>query len=347
MVDKYQKTILRRCNELAMRSRGHTATNPNVGAIVTNRSQNKILGEGWHQFFGGPHAEVNAIEKATKNNLPAKMTIAVSLEPCNHSGKTPACTKTIIDHQFSEVLVDQIDPDPRMQSQSLEMLRKAGIAVPNPLSSQEGDEVIHPFSINVLQKRPFIRLKMAISNDHFIGQKNKKIKISNAISDRWVHRLRNETQAIMAGTNTIMNDDPMLTSRYGNEYQPIPILLDRRGILSTQLKVYKRSGEKITITSSKRSDYPGTILRLNPHDLNDTFYALHQQNIGSILIEGGSTFFTSLFRKNLWDELILIENTALRLGSGISAPIFQVPEPVKEIKFGTDTIKFVNNPHCR
>lgn len=347
MIDKYQKIILRRCNELALRDRGHTGTNPNVGAIITDRSQKRILGEGWHHSFGGPHAEINAIQNTSVKHILAGESIAVSLEPCNHSGKTPACTKAIMDHEFAEVTIDQIDPNPRMRSKSLEMLRASGIAVSTPLDSPAGEYVIHPFKVNTLLKRPFIRLKMAISKDHFIGQKGKQVKISNAISDRWVHRLRNETEAIMAGTNTLLHDNPKLTSRYGNRYQPIRILPDRRGILPETLEVFADGGENIVLTSSDRTDYPAKILNIDPHDLQATFGALYQENIGSILIEGGTTLFDSIFRQHLWDELILIENTTLCLHTGIQAPEFPPLTPSHKLIFDSDTIQFINNLNCR
>ncbi|MBY5957037.1 bifunctional diaminohydroxyphosphoribosylaminopyrimidine deaminase/5-amino-6-(5-phosphoribosylamino)uracil reductase RibD [Membranicola marinus] len=347
MTDQYRKTILRRCNELALRARGKTSTNPNVGAIILNPTTRKIRSEGWHQSFGGPHAEINAIQGIHKKESIKGNTIAVSLEPCNHSGKTPACTRAILENKITQVVIDQVDPDPRMQSQSLELLRKQGVDVSPPLSSPEGDIVLQPFRINLLKKRPYIRLKMAISADRFIGRKNEQVKISNALSNRWVHRIRNETQAIMAGTNTLLNDNPQFTSRYGNEHQPIPILLDRNGVLPSHLRVFHNRTRPIVVTLNKESDYPGTRVYKDPHDLSATFQSLYQHNIGSILIEGGSTFFTSLFKENLWDELMIIQNSTLNLGSGILAPEFPAGESVQDIKLGSDNIRCIKNSKCR
>src|SRR5690606_13695847 len=115
----------------------------------------------------------NAIKNAQQHHSISGKSIAVSLEPCNHRGKTPACTTAIMDHQLSEVWVDQIDPDPRMSGNSMKLLHKAGITVPPALNSEEGQAVIHPFRISFRGKRPFIRLKMALSGDYFIGQPNK------------------------------------------------------------------------------------------------------------------------------------------------------------------------------
>lgn len=347
MKNKFKETVLRRCNELAMRARGRVGTNPNVGSIIIDSSNHKILGEGWHQFFGGPHAEINAMRKAARHHSLSGMSIAISLEPCNHQGKTPACTSTIMDHQLSEVWVDQIDPDPRMSGQSMDLLHKADLNVPAALNTPEGRSVIYPFRISNKLQRPFLRLKMAISSDHYIGQSHKRVKISNAISDRWVHRIRNETQAIMAGTNTILNDNPALTSRYGNKNQPIRILPDRKGILPDDLKVFTEEGKNIVLTASGRRNYPAKVLRIDPHDLSAAFHELYNHGIGSILIEGGSQLFTSLFDQGLWDELIVIQNTDLRLESGIPAPVFPPISAHFQTKLDTDTINFIINPHCR
>ncbi len=347
MENIFKKAVLRRCNELAMRARGHVSTNPNVGAVIIDSTHHKILGEGWHQIFGGPHAEINAIRNAEQLHSLSGKSIAVSLEPCNHMGKTPACTTAIMDHQLSEVWVDQIDPDPRMSGTSMKLLHSAGLTVPSATNSDEGKAVIHPFRISTRLRRPFLRLKMAISGDYFIGQPNKRIKISNAISDRWVHRLRNETQAIMVGTNTLLNDNPSLTSRYGNRNQPIRILPDLKGILPGDLQVFAQEGENIVLTTSERTDYHAKVVRINPHDLVATFHELYRHDISSIFIEGGAQLFTSLFEQNLWDELILIQNTDLRLESGIPAPVFPLISPDFQVKLGTDTINFINNPHCR
>ncbi|HLU93892.1 MAG TPA: bifunctional diaminohydroxyphosphoribosylaminopyrimidine deaminase/5-amino-6-(5-phosphoribosylamino)uracil reductase RibD [Membranihabitans sp.] len=348
MADRFEKIIIRRCNELALRSLGRTGTNPNVGSVVVDESTRRILGEGWHQNFGGPHAEVNAMENAKTRHDISHKTIAVSLEPCNHTGKTPPCTTAILDNKLSGVWVDQIDPDPRMGGQSFDLLEKSGAQLSPAFDSPEGTAVLRPFRIGKRTKRPFIRLKMAVSQDDFIGQKGKQIKISNEICDRWVHRMRHETQAIMAGTSTILNDDPSLTSRYGNRHHPVRIIPDRQGILPNHLKVFDENAEKIVCTISHRTDYPARILKSDPRDLHATFHHLYQNfDIGSIFIEGGSRIFDSLFEGGLWDELILIQNTELYLNSGVKAPRFPWKYLRQKIIFGSNTINFIINPTIR
>lgn len=348
MADHTTETLLRRCSELALRSRGQTATNPNVGAVVWDRSKHKIQGEGWHRSFGGPHAEVNAIENAIQNNLINGQTIAVSLEPCNHTGKTPPCTTAIRQHHLTEVIVDQMDPNPRMAGQSIQLLKLSGLQVPPPANTEVGRAVIHPFQIGMRYQRPFIRLKMAISSDGFMGRTGEQIKISNAISDRWVHRLRNETQAIMVGTNTVLNDNPSLTSRYGNLNDPIRVIPDRQGILPNDLNVFAPTGQVIVCTTNSRTDYPANILRVNPHDLRSTFHMLYNTfQIGSILVEGGHKLASSLLKADMWDELIIIENTQLELKKGVQVPEFPTINLRHRIKFGSDTINFIINPASR
>ena len=348
MTDPTKETLLRRCNELALRSRGRTATNPNVGALVWNASTHQILGEGWHRSFGGPHAEVNAINKALDKSKVQGHTIAVSLEPCNHTGKTPACTKTIHQHRLTEVLIDQIDPNPRMSGHSIQSMQGLGIHISPPSNTDLGRTVIQPFYIGMRFQRPFIRLKIAVSRDGFMGSAGGQIKISNAISDRWVHRLRNETQAIMVGTNTVLNDNPSLTSRYQNQNHPIRVIPDSRGILPNDLKIFEPIGQVVVCTTNPRTDYPAKILRVNPHDLRSTFRLLYQDlEIGSILVEGGQKLATSLLKEDLWDEFIGIENTQLDLKNGVKAPNFPARGLRHRIKFGSDTINFIINPSSR
>lgn len=348
MTGAQKDLVIRRCNELAMRSRGQTGTNPNVGAVILDQDTDHILGEGWHQLFGKAHAEINALNDIPAGTNLAQRTIAVSLEPCNHSGKTPPCTTAILNHHLTQVVVDQQDPDSRMTGRSIELLRQSGVNLPTPLDTETGKIVIEPFRIGQKFHRPYLRLKMAVSRDNFIGQAGKQVPISNPLSRRWVHRLRNETQAIMAGTQTILNDDPALTSRFGNMRHPIRILPDRRGILSDSLRVFSEPGENIILTLSNRSTYQGKIVRIDPHDLKATFQYLYDKcHIGSILIEGGRQLFTSLFEVGMWDELILFRNNQLKLKSGIEAPTFPALSADFRTNLGSDTINFINNPHPR
>ncbi|HLT93290.1 MAG TPA: bifunctional diaminohydroxyphosphoribosylaminopyrimidine deaminase/5-amino-6-(5-phosphoribosylamino)uracil reductase RibD [Membranihabitans sp.] len=348
MKSRVDEKLLRRCCELALRSAGQTGTNPNVGSVVWDSENNKILGEGWHQAFGEDHAEVKALGRARKHHSVADKLIAVSLEPCNHEGKTPPCTSAIKRHQLGEVLVDQVDPNPKMHGKSLKILGSAGIHTSGPYDSDEGREVLRPFLIGTKMKRPFIRIKMAVSRDGFIGRSGERIKISNAISDRWVHRIRNESQAIMVGTETVRNDDPALTSRFGNQYHPIRIIPDYRGNLEPTLRVFQEKGQVIVCTKRPGKVYPAAILAVNPHDSKDMFHQLYSQyHIGNILVEGGRRLVTSLLEEGLWDEMIIIVNTELDLNYGVKMPTIPTPMTKYEIKFGTDSIKFYNNPASR
>lgn len=346
-MNEFQKLLLQRCNELALRARGRTGTNPNVGAIVFEQENEKIMGEGWHQKFGESHAEVHAIANAQISKSLKGKGIAVSLEPCNHKGKTPACTTAIINQNFGKVLIDQIDPNPRMSGSSISFLKDNKIDVDVPLQSSKGAEVLRPFWIGQQFNRPLIVIKMAISKDGFIGQPGKQIKISNSMSDRWVHRMRNEHEAIMVGTKTAINDNPALTSRYNNVHQPIRIIPDRRGILSNKLRIFNKPGRTIVFTESNRKDYPAEVLSLKPFEISKLFARVYEKKIGSILVEGGSTIVQSLIDQQLWDSLILIQSETVHLGSGVPAPFFPYRSPNQQIKLGCDSIIFINNPKSR
>ena len=349
MADRKSKILLRRCNELALRARGLTATNPNVGALVWSESESRILGEGWHRAYGEAHAEVNAIAKATRPDKSIQaQTIAVSLEPCNHYGKTPPCTETIIKHRLNKVVIDQLDPNSRMEGKSYPILQKAGLQVTPPANTDQGREVIQPFHIGIKFHRPFIRIKMAMSSDGFIGQPGGQVKISNAISDRWVHRLRNETQSIMVGTLTALNDNPSLTSRHGNQNHPIRIVPDRQGVLHKDLKIFDSAGQVIVCTPKTNPGYPARLLDIDPHNTEQMLHLLYKKcQVGSILVEGGRKLVRSILAAGMWDEIILIENTELELKTGVKVPDFPSHLLRYKIKFGTDTINFIKNPESR
>lgn len=336
--------LIRRSDELALRGEGRTGINPMVGAVVYRDKQ--ILGEGWHRFFGGPHAEINAIADTGKENSPGA-SICVSLEPCNHQGKTPACTKAILSEGLRRVSVDQIDPNERMQGESLYMLRSRGLEVNGPADSPLGRFVLEPFRINVTQKRPFITIKMAVSADGFIGQTGRQCKISNAISNRWVHKIRSRHQAIMAGTNTILNDNPSLTARYHHSRQPVRVLIDREGRLPSGLNVFRSEGKNLVFTSSDRPYPNAEIVSLPDIRLKEVMHQLYQREIGSILVEGGARLARSFFDENLWDRLIVIRSTKVKLGTGISAPDFPVLPVCHREKLGSDIWEFVKREDLR
>ena len=345
-MDLTKEKIIRRSNELALRAEGRTGTNPMVGALLIRSG--KIIEEDWHHSFGGPHAEINVIQKAKDHTDFKHSELAVSLEPCNHQGKTPACTDSILKHQIPALLIDQIDPNSQMSGKSLDDLKQQKISVTGPLSTKTGARVLAPFYINTTQNRPYIVIKIAVSRDGYIGRPGGQIKISHPISDRWVHKIRSRLQGIMVGTNTISNDNPSLIARYHHQHNPIRIIPDRKGILDEDLRIFHlEDDQNIIFTTSDRSYSNARVIRMKDMSLPRLFRKLYDLNIGSLLIEGGSQLIRSVVKAELWDEWIQIQSKTISLGQGIPAPPLPSLTPYFEKTLGTDNWKIIKTPALR
>ncbi|WP_236976440.1 bifunctional diaminohydroxyphosphoribosylaminopyrimidine deaminase/5-amino-6-(5-phosphoribosylamino)uracil reductase RibD [Membranihabitans maritimus] len=332
--------LFRRASELSWRATGRTLTNPRVGAIIFDESTGSITSEGYHEDYGHNHAEINALQNCTK---PANKSIIVSLEPCNHFGKTPPCTEAIANSGIKKVYIDLLDPNPSMKGQSIPILKDRGIKVEKPFKSNLGTKTLTPFFIQQKNKRPYIIIKMAISSDGFIARQNKACKITNSITDRWVHRWRNETDAILVGTNTLNIDNPQLTSRFNNQKNPVRILIDEKDTISPELKVFQIEGRNILFTKSSKKDFPNTkIIPTLDFSFKHILKELFQNNIGTILVEGGRKLVNNLLNQNYWDEIRIIQNGNLEINDGVKAPVFQgLGKIVGQKKLSDDVITFI------
>ncbi|MDB5263994.1 MAG: riboflavin biosynthesis protein RibD, partial [Adhaeribacter sp.] len=192
---------MRRALELALLGRGNVAPNPMVGCVIVH--ENKIIGEGWHQQYGGPHAEVNAINNvADKSKLPASR-VYVTLEPCSHYGKTPPCADLLIRHGIKEVIICNTDPNPLVKGNGIRKLLDTGCSVQTGLLEPEGSELNRFFFTYHTRKRPYIVLKWAETADGFLGKTDSTpFWITSNLSKKLVHKWRTEIQAIMVGTRT-------------------------------------------------------------------------------------------------------------------------------------------------
>jgi diaminohydroxyphosphoribosylaminopyrimidine deaminase/5-amino-6-(5-phosphoribosylamino)uracil reductase len=233
---------MKRCLDLAMQGCGSVAPNPMVGAVLVY--SNKIIGEGYHQQYGGPHAEVNCINSVLAENkkfIP-NSTLYVSLEPCNHHGKTPPCSDLIIQHKIPELVIGCKDPFELVNGTGIEKLKKAGVNIHPFLLEKEAVELNKRFFHFHQKKRPYIILKWAQTDDGFIAlPKGIPLKISNEITDQLVHRWRSEEAAIIVGTNTAINDNPSLTNRLWGGANPIRIIIDKNLKVPTDHKIYDQS----------------------------------------------------------------------------------------------------------
>ncbi|MBK9272316.1 MAG: bifunctional diaminohydroxyphosphoribosylaminopyrimidine deaminase/5-amino-6-(5-phosphoribosylamino)uracil reductase RibD [Saprospiraceae bacterium] len=288
------------CLELARRS-SMTKTNPSVGALL--RYEDQVIGEGWHGVFGGPHAEVNAIRsvpQALRKYIPLS-TMYISLEPCNHFGKTPPCTDLILQSGIKNVMIGCTDPNPKMSGKSIQYLESKGVQIQLADNPADFLKLIHPFYIRQSLLRPYIILKWAESLDGLIGRENEKVKISNAISDILVHKWRSQVDGILVGSKTYINDIPQLNVRHWTGGHPKKYIISHSQNIS----------EFTTLP------YPG----LNIVQSLKKVY--EEEACGSLLVEGGRETLQYFIDRELWDEARIVKNHGLELKSGISAPLLR------------------------
>jgi diaminohydroxyphosphoribosylaminopyrimidine deaminase/5-amino-6-(5-phosphoribosylamino)uracil reductase len=292
---------MNRCFELAERGRGATRSNPLVGALLVHND--KIVAEGFHAFYGGPHAELNCINRLTNRELLGESTLYVSLEPCNFLGKTPACTDYILNHGLKKVVIGSADFNPRVRNQGIDYLRSQEIEVLN-LDWQERQKSLNiRFFINQTQNEPYFIGKLSMSRDGYIGRKGERVKITAPEIDVISHKIRSEVDAILVGKITWEIDKPSLHARlYHADIQSDIIVLDH----NLKSSISTEDGRQIHFVS-----------RDDPKALKKSLFDLGYKNI---LVEGGGEVFQFFSSHKLFHEVLWIENQDLVLGSGIEAP---------------------------
>lgn len=298
-----------------------------VGAVIVLDDQ--IIGEGYTSPYGGPHAEVNAINSVLDRygkgaqDLLAASTFYVSLEPCAHYGKTPPCANLIAGLKPKKVFVACPDPYAKVNGKGIEILRAAGIEVEIGLLEKEAIWLNRRFFTRISQHRPYVILKWAQSKDGFIGQEDKQVWISNAASQQLTHRWRAEEDAILVGTNTARIDNPNLTVRHWKGKNPTRVLIDRYLVISPEAKIFDETAETI-VFNAKITDWQGHIkyIELENYGLylpQSILYQLYLMDVQSIIIEGGAKTLQTFIDAGLWDEARVFHSEK-ELHSGVSAP---------------------------
>jgi len=326
---------IQRCLELAQNGLGSTYPNPMVGSVIVHRG--KIIGEGWHQKAGEPHAEVNAINSVKNKSLLTKSTIYVSLEPCSHFGKTPPCSDLIIQHKIPTVIIGTVDPNDKVAGKGIEKLQKAGIKVKVGVLEKECRELNKRFFTFHTKKRPYIILKWAESADGFLSSLNKKeqkpVWITNVYARQLVHKWRTEEQAILVGTKTVLDDNPQLNARDWFGKNPIRIILDRSGKISEDYAVKKGSQKSIILTEQEILTKDENCIYENlifgeqlPEKISNLLY---QYQIQSVIVEGGRQTLQSFIDDDLWDEARIFKGNII-LHQGTKAPILKGEIVVKQ-----------------
>lgn len=336
--EKYMK----RCLELAEMAIGNTAPNPLVGSVIVHND--KIIGEGYHRFYGGAHAETIAIEAVKNKELLAESTLYVNLEPCAHHGHTPPCSERIIKEGIPKVVIGMRDPSPKVSGKGLNILRNGGCRVIENVLEKESREINRRFLTFHERKRPYIILKWAQTLDGFIDKVRAKDDplqphwITNDISKRLVHKWRTEEQAILVGANTTLKDNPRLNVREWHGANPLRLIIDRHLEVDEQFEMIYDTQPTIIFTdvnsdqskSKRLCEYSAEIVRLNfaKDLLKQIVDYLYNRNVLSLFVEGGEQTISGFFGQGFWDEArVFIGNKTFH--SGIKAPDFP-DQPIYE-----------------
>ncbi len=320
--DHYDDEIfMQRAMELAILGTGSVSPNPLVGCVIVH--DHKIIGEGWHQQYGGPHAEVNAINDVHDRVLLPESTVYVTLEPCSHFGKTPPCSDLLIEHRVKKVVVANLDTNPVVNGGGLQKLRAAGVEVVTGVREKQGRELNRRFFTFIEKARPYIVLKWAETADGFIARKNLDSKwISDEFSRQLVHKMRAEEDAILVGMRTAELDNPELSVRDWTGRSPIRIVIDRFLKLRDNLKLFDGSVQTLVYNVLKHEELKNySLIKLEEEDfLTHLLHDLCTRNIQSLIVEGGADTLRNFISAGLWDEArVFISPQTFQ--DGIRAPV--------------------------
>jgi len=329
LVTIHEKYIAR-CIQLAKNGLGTTYPNPLVGSVIVHNG--KIIGEGWHKKAGEPHAEVNAINAVKNKALLKEATIYVSLEPCSHYGKTPPCADLIVHHKIPTVVIGTIDPFAKVAGNGVKKLKESGADVIVGILEAECNQLNRRFFTFHEKKRPYIILKWAQTQDGFIAplrrEERKPVWITNAYSRQLVHKWRSEEQAILVGTKTVMDDNPKLDVRDWVGDNPVRIVLDKNYKISKESLIFDKSASTIVIGEKEVS--------FSENLVEQVLAVLFDNNIQSVIIEGGSKTLQAFIEQKLWDEARVFIGQ-LSFESGTKAPSIHIENSCKT-QIGNDEL---------
>ncbi len=338
---------MHRCLELAKEGCGNVAPNPLVGAVLVH--EGRIIGEGAHLNYGGPHAEVNCINsvKPDDKELISRSVLYVSLEPCAHHGKTPPCADRIIEEKIPQVIIGCSDPFKEVNGKGIEKLRNAGVKVETGILENECKEVNKRFFTFYIQHRPYIVLKWAQTADGIMAHEDlSRLHISNEFTNIVVHRWRSEEASVLVGTNTAFFDDPALTTRLWKGKNPLRLVIDMGLRLPSSLKLFDGTVSTIVFNTLKHAEAGKPLYYQVTKDVSlvhQVVNALYHMKIQSVLVEGGAKLLQSFIDEGYWDEARVITNTGLTITSGLQSPQLQNHITVKEEQLFSDHIIYYKN----
>lgn len=335
-----------RCVQLAKNGLGTTYPNPMVGSVIVRK--NKIIGEGWHYKSGQPHAEVMAIRSVKNRELLSAATIYVSLEPCSYTGKTPPCSDLIIENNIPRVVIGSTDPHPNVSGKGIAKLKNAGIEVHWDVCKTVCDDLNKRFFTFHKKKRPYIILKWAATMDGFIAPIKQKegeaFWITSPLSKQLVHVWRSQEASILVGTNTAIKDNPKLDTRevYGNN--PVRLTLDRDLKIPNSHQLLANDIPTVVFTSKTKESLDNLdYIKIDwAKDIPKQMLAYcYENNLQSIIIEGGTNLLQSFIDASLWDEARVFTGNNL-LHNGIVQPDLNTA-PFKKENSGGDLLCYYKN----
>ena len=321
------EVFMQRAVDLATRAQGRTSPNPIVGAVIVRGR--RIIGEGYHRRAGLPHAEIEALRKAT--HAVRGTTVYVNLEPCSHYGRTPPCANALIEAGVARVVVGMTDPNPCVRGRGIRRLRRAGIAVTTGVLKAVCQRANEDFTVAIQTGRPFVTLKLAASLDGRIATASGDARwISGDTSRRTVHELRNHVDAILVGAETVKADDPQLTCRIRGGRDPLRVILDGRLRISPQAQVCCLSSKAATVIATTRRaaqlrgaafEQRGVEVLAFPGKggkilLRPVLETLAQRGAKHVLIEGGGQIAAAALREGLVNKLLFFYGAVLLGGDG-------------------------------
>lgn len=310
-----------RCIQIATNGLGNTYPNPFVGSVIVH--QNQIIGEGFTSAYGGSHAEVNAINSVKNQNLLEDSTLFVSLEPCAHFGKTSPCCDLIIQKKIPRVVVGTLDPFAKVNGEGIKRMQANGIDVRVGILEQDCLELNRRFFTFHQKKRPYIILKWAETADAYFAPKSAEQKwITNVYSKQLVHWWRTQEQAILVGKNTALIDNPQLNARLINKHSPIRLLIDQHLQIPNNFHLYNKTVKTIIFNAIKEEIDDKIYFKqidFNQNIIPQILKILYQENIQSVIVEGGVKTLNAFIEQNIWDEARILSSNEF-WNDGIKSP---------------------------
>lgn len=338
------EAYMQRAIQLANLGRGYVSPNPMVGAVIV--WNNTIIGEGYHQKHGEPHAEVNAINSVKDKSLLPEATIYVTLEPCAHFGKTPPCANLIVEHKIPNVVIGCRDSYEEVDGKGITILEQNGIHVVLGILEKECLNLNRRFFTYHNKNRPYIILKWAQDKNGHID----KLRTNNEKGNFWItaeetksitHRWRHEEDAILVGKNTVANDNPSLTCRNYKGLNPTRVVIDQHLRLDYGAFTIGDRTVPTIILTEKNITSSGNLKYIKPHsfEVHDLMAVLFHEKIQSVLIEGGKKTLERFIAAKCWDEARILEGSN-SIKKGVKAPQLN-GYLLREERVGKDRIKYL------